>query len=64
VRPRVHDAPAVGTAAQWVDNFSTPVTYNSGSTWAEPAVLAEIEYSALTAEKLLRAPIFKGIRDD
>jgi hypothetical protein len=28
VRPRVHDAPAVGTAAQWVDNFSTPVTYN------------------------------------
>ena len=34
------------------------------ATWVEPAVLAEIEYSALTAEKRLRAPIFKGIRDD
>lgn len=28
VRPHVHEAPAVGTTAQWVDNFSTPVTYN------------------------------------
>jgi bifunctional non-homologous end joining protein LigD len=34
------------------------------ATWVEPAVLAEIEYSALTAERRLRAPIFKGIRDD
>jgi len=34
------------------------------ATWVEPAVLAEIEYSAMTAEKRLRAPIFKGIRDD
>lgn len=34
------------------------------ATWVEPAVLAEIEYSALTAEQRLRAPIFKGIRDD
>jgi bifunctional non-homologous end joining protein LigD len=34
------------------------------ATWVEPAVLAEIEYSALTAEKRLRAPIFKGVRDD
>ena len=28
------------------------------------AMLAEIEYSAFTAERRLRAPIFKGIRDD
>jgi len=34
------------------------------ATWVEPAVLAEIEYSAITAEQRLRAPIFKGIRDD
>src|SRR5882757_9068254 len=34
------------------------------ATWVEPAVLAEIEYSALTAEQRLRAPVFKGIRDD
>jgi len=34
------------------------------ATWVEPAVLAEIEYSAMTAEQRLRAPIFKGIRDD
>jgi len=34
------------------------------ATWVEPAVLAEIEYSAFTAEQRLRAPVFKGIRDD
>lgn len=34
------------------------------ATWVEPALLAEIEFSAFTAEKRLRAPIFKGIRDD
>jgi len=34
------------------------------ATWVEPAVLAEIEYSAMTAEQRLRAPVFKGIRDD
>jgi|KBSSwiStaDraftv2_1062776.scaffolds.fasta_scaffold03000_6 bifunctional non-homologous end joining protein LigD len=34
------------------------------ATWVEPAVLAEIEYSAMTAEKRLRAPVFKGIRGD
>lgn len=34
------------------------------ATWVEPALLAEIEYSAFTAENRLRAPVFKGIRDD
>lgn len=34
------------------------------ATWVDPAVLAEIEYSAFTAEMRLRAPVFKGIRDD
>jgi bifunctional non-homologous end joining protein LigD len=34
------------------------------ATWVEPVLEAEIEYSALTADKILRAPVFKGIRDD
>jgi hypothetical protein len=34
------------------------------ATWVEPVLQAEIAYSALTAEKLLRAPVYKGIRDD
>jgi len=34
------------------------------ATWVEPVVLAEIAYSALTAEKRLRAPVYKGIRED
>lgn len=34
------------------------------ATWVEPALLAEIQYSALTTGQRLRAPIFKGIRDD
>jgi bifunctional non-homologous end joining protein LigD len=34
------------------------------ATWVEPAVDAEIEYSALTDDGLLRAAVFKGLRDD
>ncbi len=34
------------------------------ATWVEPVVEAEIEYSAITADKLLRAAVFKGIRED
>src|SRR3954468_6892717 len=34
------------------------------ATWVEPAVDAEIEYSAITADGLLRAAVFKGLRDD
>ncbi|MBV8854677.1 MAG: DNA ligase D, partial [Sinobacteraceae bacterium] len=34
------------------------------ATWVDPVVLAEIEYSSLTADRLLRAPVFKGIRED
>lgn len=34
------------------------------ATWLEPVIPAEIAYSALTAEKRLRAPVFKGIRED
>jgi bifunctional non-homologous end joining protein LigD len=34
------------------------------ATWVEPAVDAEIDYSALTDDGLLRAAVFKGLRDD
>jgi hypothetical protein len=34
------------------------------ATWVEPSLPAEIACSALTAEKRLRAPVFKGIRED
>src|SRR3954468_798955 len=34
------------------------------ATWVEPEVDAEIEYSAVTDDGLLRAAVFKGLRDD
>jgi bifunctional non-homologous end joining protein LigD len=34
------------------------------ATWVEPAVLAEIEYSSMTDDGLLRAAVFKTLRDD
>jgi bifunctional non-homologous end joining protein LigD len=34
------------------------------ATWVEPVVKAEIEYSAVTDDGLLRAAVFKGLRDD
>ena len=34
------------------------------ATWVKPVVDAEIEYGALTDDGLLRAAVFKGLRDD
>ena len=34
------------------------------ATWVEPVVSAEIEYSGITDDGLLRAAVFKGLRDD
>src|SRR4051794_3013032 len=34
------------------------------ATWVEPVVDAEIEYGAATDDGLLRAAVFKGLRDD
>ena len=34
------------------------------ATWVEPVVDAEIEYSSFTDDGLLRAAVFKGLRDD
>jgi bifunctional non-homologous end joining protein LigD len=34
------------------------------ATWVEPLLSAEIEYSGITDDGLLRAAVFKGLRDD
>lgn len=34
------------------------------ATWVRPVVEAEIEFAGLTDDGLLRAPVFKGVRDD
>jgi bifunctional non-homologous end joining protein LigD len=34
------------------------------ATWVDPVVQAEVEYSAFTSGGRLRAPVFKGLRDD
>lgn len=34
------------------------------ATWVEPEVDAEVEYGALTDDRMLREGVFKGIRDD
>ena len=34
------------------------------ATWVRPVVDAEIEYSGVTDDGLLRAAVFKGLRDD
>lgn len=34
------------------------------ATWVEPTVLAEVRYSSITQDGLLREPVFKGLRED
>lgn len=34
------------------------------ATWVDPVLQAEIEYSSLTADRMLRAPVFKSVRED
>ena len=34
------------------------------ATWVEPVVNAEIQFSGITSDGLLRAPVYKGVRDD
>jgi bifunctional non-homologous end joining protein LigD len=34
------------------------------ATWVEPVIAAEIEYSGITDDGLLRAAVYKGLRDD
>jgi bifunctional non-homologous end joining protein LigD len=34
------------------------------ATWVEPTALAEVQFSGITADGLLREAVFKGVRDD
>jgi bifunctional non-homologous end joining protein LigD len=34
------------------------------ATWVEPELEAEVKYTALTSQRLLRQAVFKGVRDD
>ena len=43
--------------------LSVPVN-KPKATWVDPALLVEIEYSAVTGSQRLRAPVYKGIRED
>jgi bifunctional non-homologous end joining protein LigD len=43
--------------------LSVPVN-KSKATWVEPVLLAEIEYSGITDDGLLREAVFKGLPDD
>jgi bifunctional non-homologous end joining protein LigD len=43
--------------------LSEPVT-KPKATWVEPVIEAEIAYSTLTENKLLREAVFKGVRED
>jgi bifunctional non-homologous end joining protein LigD len=36
----------------------------AGATWLMPKLVCEIEFAQVTADKKLRAPVFKGLRDD
>lgn len=46
-----------------VSPLSVPVK-KPKATWVEPEVDAEVEFSAVTDDGLLRAAVFKGLRDD
>src|SRR3989454_7495429 len=44
--------------------FSGPVPQDSGHTWVEPPLLAEVRFKEWTDEGLLRQPVFLRFRDD
>ncbi len=44
-----------------VERFSIGLV---GITWVEPKLVAEIEYSEITRDGLLRHPVFRGLRED
>ncbi|HYK82617.1 MAG TPA: DNA ligase D [Gemmatimonadales bacterium] len=54
LEPRVRATPA----------FTGPVPQDSGHTWVEPALVADVRYKEWTDEGLLRQPVFVRFRDD
>ena len=44
--------------------FADPPKTNEPAHWVEPKVIVEVKFAEWTADRLLRQPIFLGIRDD
>ncbi|HET9000541.1 MAG TPA: non-homologous end-joining DNA ligase [bacterium] len=44
--------------------FAIPPTTLQPATWVKPEVVVEVEYLEFTPDGVLRAPVFKGVRDD
>jgi bifunctional non-homologous end joining protein LigD len=44
--------------------FTTPPSPPRGVIFAEPGLVAEIEFTEWTREGILRNPAYKGLRDD
>lgn len=44
--------------------FKTKPKTNTPATWVQPVLVAEIEYTALTRNKVFRHPVFIGLRPD
>jgi bifunctional non-homologous end joining protein LigD len=41
-----------------------PVDYRKGAIWVEPRLVAQVEFKTWTADRLLRAASFQGLRED
>ncbi len=44
--------------------FATPPSTLQPATWVRPEVVVEVEYSEFTPDGVLRAPVFKRVRED
>jgi bifunctional non-homologous end joining protein LigD len=44
--------------------FANPPKSNEPAHWVEPKVVVEVKFAEWTADKILRQPIFLGVRDD
>jgi len=44
--------------------FDYPVKTNAPVTWLKPSLVAEIGFSEITNDGILRHPVFKGLRED
>ena len=43
---------------------SVPPDYRKGAIWVEPRLVAQVEFKTWTADRVLRAASFQGLRED
>ena len=41
-----------------------PADYRKGAIWVEPRLVAQVEFKTWTADRVLRAASFQGLRED